>query len=871
MPSTVCKKVDPVKKKKKTITPKKKPTTPKKKTTAPKRTAAARLPKCKPKASPKTRRRKQPRRACRRSCHVGDFDIPLQFAQMSTPVDELAQNIQLAQQTPGAATPSTPADVLLPGSPPVAIDGADQTAHKNIRWEETETPSAAPAEGEDPPTKTPSEPAAEGDAETPPPPTKTSTAPPAEDDTPAPLHLSGWVEDAKALARMATDVKEVFEKSPYLTVGGFFGAFRAKNIKVRLVRDKESKMRENVASLASDLEMVRVNQDEAGIEARMKATYDEQVKLSQQVEKLRASHNNTVYRLHDMNTLYEALNTLDPEKQAQERKQKLEEWETQAGVDIKNNDELDKNRAKVAAREQSLGTTTSIEVGPELPEVIKAIVEGCNQKQDNMYVGTIKLWMTKDCSMTKLNPVDASRRCGLTGVRDYVYGTTMLDLPENDMLLWTANSLYKLGSDNRSISLAQNIVMSIRDLISALQAKPRAKPNATMFILLPTYIIWLSIQPIVLKNEQLQRLQVVLAVVENLPERAYFDSIDIINALLKGYLSVSSQDSTANVWKRDFGVSTWVDDKAIEDGLQTIEGLANAYLGMKDKAWPNTAILEALAVLTKKGNDVQAPSPEGTEDGEASSEDISDDEDDTSAATSENQVQSPNKKRRPVKLPMNKKSALFLLGLYAANAAAAGGNVPPDADALIKTGASAPTRAVKEVQNKMGDNLRRRLSGRGMDLGDATLSFVNKTLEPSGAVYNLNLNQNAQGFATGFVDEALGDALFNVYNPAQSVAPGFVDEAVGDAYFNVAGTQMHDADGRAVDDVPMNSTPPAVDPSGNPINTAVDTEQGIELPIYGEMNGPMVNPSQVARTAGYVEPQPDIPFEAPEAGEFEDV
>lgn len=851
MPSTVCKKVDPVKKKKKTTTPKKKPTTPKKKTTAPKRTAAARLPKCKPKASPKTRRRKQPRRACRRSCHVGDFDIPLQFAQMSTPVDELAQNIQLAQQTPGAATPETPskpADVLLPGSPPVAIDGADQTAHKNIRWEgdadgeQPETPSAAPAEGEDPPTKTPSEPAAEGED----PPTKTPTAPPAEDDTPAPLDASGWVEDAKALARMATDVKEVFEKSPYLTADGFFGAFGRKNIKVRLVRDKHTKMKDNATSLASDLEEVRVNQDEAGIaviEARMKATYDEQVKLSQQVENLRASHNNIVYRLHDMNTLYEALNTLDPEKQAQERKQKIEEWETQAGLDIRNNDKLDKNRAKVGAREQSLGTTTSIEVGPKLTEVIKAIVEGCNQKQDNMYVGTIKLWMTKDCSMTKLDPVDASRRCGLTGVRDYVYGTTMLDLPENDMLLWTANSRWKRGADNRYISFAQNIVMSIRDLISALQAKPRAKPNATMFILLPKSIIWLSIQPIVLKDEQLQRLQVVLAVVENLPEELpYLESIDIMNTLLKGYLSVSIQDSTANVWKRDFGVSMWVDDKAIEDGLQTIEGLANAYIGMVDKAWATTAILEALAVLTKEGNDVEQGA---ADDGEASSEDISDDEEDTPESTSENQPRPPNRKKRPVRLPMNKKSALFLLGLYAASAA--GGNVEPDAKSLIAIGKSASPKAVKEVQNKMGDNLRRRLSGGGINLGGATLSFVNQTFTPSGGVYNLNLSQgtnfDATGTATGLVDD-------------------FINTGLQNAYINAVGT------GGPVDDVPMNSTPPAVDPSGNPINTAVE---GTELPIGGDMNGPAPNPSQVARTAAYVEPQPDIPFEAPQAGEFEDV
>ena len=226
MPSTVCK---PVKKTKKTTTSKKKTsnkTATKKKTTAPRRKA---------KASPKPRRR-QARRAGRRSCHVDDFDIPLQFAQISTPLDDLAQNIQLAQQPPVATTPAThtPADVLTQAQqPPVAttpatqtladvlthaqrppvsttpadvltpksaVDGAEETAHNNIRFEDDPDGSLrgstgdAVVHGE----------ATQGDGQ----------PPPVVDETPANVGPPEVIPEAKrveAAVRATTDVLQVME------------------------------------------------------------------------------------------------------------------------------------------------------------------------------------------------------------------------------------------------------------------------------------------------------------------------------------------------------------------------------------------------------------------------------------------------------------------------------------------------------------------------------------------------------------------------------------------------------------------------------------------------------------------------------------
>ena len=809
MPSKVCK---AVKKTKKTTTSKKKTsnkTATKKKTTPPRRKA---------KACPKPRRR-QARRACRRSCHVDDFDIPLQFAQISTPLDDLAQNIQLAQQPPVATTPATqtpadvfthaqqpsvsttPADVVMPKG---AIDGAEETAHKNISFEDDPDGSLRGSTGD----AVVNGEATQGDGQ--PPPVVDETQAPVVDDTPA--SVVAEVKRVETAVKLATDVLQVLDASPY-SQRRLFG-FR-QDSEVAVVRNSQQGLQKIADELGAFGATVRNSEGKDGviIRKKLRAARDAAKTLFQDVITAKSKHNMKVYRLEDIDKLYRDLGPLDPNTDAEKRSELINTWESKANADMR---EVQTSSKEWQGSDVTLGTTTQMKVSEDLRKVLQGIVRGSKQKQETMYTGNISLRMVKKCAMSPLDPDYPSIRCGLTGVTAYERGKTILNLPQKDMLLWTSNSRNNKGADQtRRLTSMQNIVMSIRDLISALQAKPRVKQDPTMLILLDENAIWLSIQPVILKDEQLKRLKVVLNAVANAGEPSYLegDMFGIVKALLGGYASVSNHQIKEGVWKRAEGVSTWTNADKVEDELRLMESLSASFVLMAHENWAKEDILKTLISLRQPPNDVGAANDGADDDG---SDDDADDGSDDDADDDADDGSTPQRQA----VTSRSRASKFLLGLVvAASLVNAAGEFDArlpkasDVNALVAIGDSAPDTVVQEFQSDMGDNLQRSIRGEAMRFGAATVGFMKRVTTSSlQSLYNLKLT------------------------------PGPVDEALYAEVF---------------DDVPANMTPSAVDADGNPI----DAVRGTGLPVGGDMNGPQPNPSQLQTTPGYVEPQPDnTPF-----------
>lgn len=162
--------------------------------------------------------------------------------------------------------------------------------------------------------------------------------------------------------------------------------------------------------------------------------------------------------------------------------------------------------------------------------------------------------LTEDCSMGSFDPLQTSRRCSVTGVKQLVENDEVLGnfaLPQSHYgLLWVANT-----HTHGTSSLKTSSCMCIRALLLAQHERTEENTNPPLFLLMEDSFIWLSIQPEkYLDNDmsEWKRLDTVLRAVESIPETYYGEWLKLLDCMLGEFASVShhsySDKAGARAW-----------------------------------------------------------------------------------------------------------------------------------------------------------------------------------------------------------------------------------------------------------------------------------------------------------------------------------